>query len=193
LPDEPGARPRGQRLSLAATDAVPPLEPERLQQSEPELAHRRIGGRRVPEPAERDLADDGDGCGVQQLAHPRSDQRHPDDDAPGFVDHHPRPPRVVVAVERRPCDLADLVVDRPHPQAASPRSSVSPTAATSGSVKITWGTAPWSALAAWGVHGAGPPDSARPVARATIASPPTRAWYFPMCVRSARWFTSPAA
>ena len=57
--------------------------------------------------------------------------------------------------------------------------AVRPTAPTCGSVKITRGEAP--------------PSERRRTSLPRIASAARRAWYFPMCVSSARPFTSPTA
>ncbi|WP_262403333.1 hypothetical protein [Actinomadura sp. CNU-125] len=57
------------------------------------------------------------------------------------------------------------------------RAPVTPTAATSGSVNTTCGTAWWSAVAAYAVHG--PAATSVPAARAAITSPTTRAAYLP--------------
>ena len=66
--------------------------------------------------------------------------------------------------------------------------SVRPTMQTCGSVKMTWGAPRSSAVS----RSAGR-SSGRPLARAAITSPHTRAWYLPMWVSRLRPLTSPTA
>jgi hypothetical protein len=77
---------------------------------------------------------------------------------------------------------------RPAREAAS---AVRPTDATSGSVKVTWGTTSWSAEATCLPQARS--STGRPAARAAIAPPAARGWFLPWWVSRARWFTAPAA
>ena len=66
--------------------------------------------------------------------------------------------------------------------------SVDPTEATCGSVKVTCGTLPASAMSV-----NRDPVGGRPSARAAMTAPQIRAWYLPMWVSSARPVMSPTA
>ena len=95
------------------------------------------------------MSDDCDGGGVQQLRDVLADEGRSDDDLVVFVDDEFRASFVAVGVEFRAGDPAEFVLDDPDVRGrvrALP-TSVRPARATSGSVKITWGTAAWSAVA----------------------------------------------
>src|SRR4051794_12801322 len=80
--------------SITPTDLAPPIsrsssEAVGLQQPKPDLADRGEGRYGVPELLERDLTDDGDRRGVDELGRVLPDERHADDDPPALVDDHP--------------------------------------------------------------------------------------------------------
>src|SRR3954468_12497801 len=91
--------PRHRRAAArpAPRQASPPVL---LQETQPELAARREAGHGVPEALERDLADDGDGRRVDELADVDAGERRADDHAAVLVDDDPRRARGVVPVER---------------------------------------------------------------------------------------------
>ena len=157
------------------------LQPVRLEQPQPELRAGRERRHGVPEVVERDLADDGDRRRVERLRDLGPGDRRADDDAPLLVDDDAarcRARRARRTSRRRSRSSRRRRRARaapPPPRAAS----VSPTAPTCGSVKITRGDA-------------APSERSR-TSFPMIASAASRAWYFPMCVSSARPLTSPIA
>ncbi len=123
----------------------------------------------MPEAVERHLAHDGDRRGVQEFgdvrAHEgqrrrsrRAPRRRPSAPARCSRRRGGSSPRCHRGRSRRPGRRC------PPPR---PAAAVSPTAATSGSVKVTCGTAAWSAVAAWAPHGL-VVDVGSPFARAAM-------------------------
>jgi hypothetical protein len=78
-----------------------PYEAVLLQELEPHLAEGRERRHRVPEPAERHLAGDRDGRGMQQLRQAGTRERRADDDAPLLVDDELRGAGDALAERRR--------------------------------------------------------------------------------------------
>ncbi len=69
------------------------------------------------------------------------------------VDEHAGPAAVILAVLVGTGNVCEVVVHDLDPASILSASRVvRPTAATSGWVKTTWGTAAWSAVAAWAPH-----------------------------------------
>ena len=168
-------------VDLVSDSRESTLQPVGLEQAKPELRARRERRHGVPEVLERHLADDGDRRRVQRLCDLGARDRRADDDAALLVDDEsgPCPARSRPTNEPPALPLVSTSTARTVSPASCAAASVSPTAPTCGSVKITRGEAP--------------PSERRRTSLPRIASAASRAWYFPMCVSSARPLTSPTA
>ncbi|OMP13186.1 hypothetical protein COLO4_02121, partial [Corchorus olitorius] len=108
--DEGDGTGHGARLRGVAT--------ERLEQAEPDLADRGIRGHGVPEPLDRDFADDGDRRGVQKFRDVGADERRADEDATVEVDDRARFADVRVGLLAGARDVCQVVVEHLHVQPA---------------------------------------------------------------------------
>src|SRR3954470_2306962 len=95
----------------------PRSPPIRLQQPQPHLADGRIGGDRMPQAADRDLAGDRHGGRVDQFADAGADEGDAPQDLVLEVDDHAGAAPVTVAVQTRAGDRGELDVDGPDPVA----------------------------------------------------------------------------
>ncbi len=134
----------------------------------------------MPEAVQGHLADDRDRRRVQDVDGLEADEGRADQDPALLVDDEAASARFALAEKLPPAVLPSSVsIARAFIPSSFAASSVLPTAATWGSVKVTCGEPRRSSVAA--------------TSRPRMWSATTRAWYLPMWVSSTRPLRSPIA